>query len=568
MKKHGNKKSLQWENPDSNYRLYTDTMTYEETLSVFLSCGLLFTVMDKDLRLLKRMYSLLGIDNGEIYQQSITSSFYIPESDNAIFYDMVALISDKAKEDSVVFSVFNEALHAVFGDLKSIPQANYPLREYPRLYANKAIFDQNRSSYSELASHLKQQYLMRKDSIFGKAMDAPVSFNTGEPIFEDPLFKKYMGRRLEELSEYCNRFYNRTDVTTENIYEVLLEGMRHHSAQLEQPLHDKCVRTKYFQVYGGINNMVTRTLNRLGGPTLLQVTSPVTVSEGKAHLPDIEALVNDFYREYIRIRLFQHMTDNWVEASDSGPLISKLYLSRECIPDPAYVHSSIHFLFNIEVLNHLYEELRKKYYLDFSWEKQNYIASEQALKDDLSEMRRMLSDAQSRLDSANEKVLFYKAQAGVSRMVQNSPDILARTESMFEKKLDQKDEEIARLRKQLAFKDAYIELISQPDEEIATPSYDKDIVVAHKYLFVGRWQEAYPELKKTFPNSVFLDSPAKDISADVDAVVFLIKCMSHALFYKVQNAAALNEVPRVYCNNRNINNIYANIYEQLKKSGE
>lgn len=567
MKKHGNK-NLRWENPDSKHKFYTENMTYEETLSVFLSCSLMFTVIDKDLRLLKRMYSLLGIDNIEIYQQSITSSFYVADVDNAIFYDMVALISDKAKEDNSVFSVFNEAIHSVFGDLKSIPQVNYPLREYPKLYANKAVFDRNRSSYSEMASKLKQQFLVRKDSIFEKAMDAPLAFNTGEPIFEDPLFTKYMQRRMEELSQYCNRFYNRTDVTTDNIYEVLLEGMRHHSAQLEQPLHDKCVRTKYFQVYGGINNMVLRTLNRLGGPTLLQVTSPVTVSEGKAHLPDIEALVNDFYREYIRIRVFQHMTDNWDKASDSGTLISKLYLSRECIPEPAYVHSSIHFLFNIEVLNHLYEELRKKYYLEFSWEKQNYIASEQALKDDLSEMRRMLSDVQSRLDSANEKVLFYKAQAEVGRAMQNSPVILARTESLFEKKLDQKDEEIARLRRELAFKDAYIELISQPDEEIASTTYDKDVVAAHKYLFVGRWQEAYPGLKKAFPNSVFLDSPAKDISADVDAVVFLIKYMSHALFYKVQNTAALNDVPRVYCNNRNINNIYANIYEQLKKSGE
>ena len=567
MKKHGNK-NLRWENPDSKYRLFTDNMTYEETLSVFLSCGLMFTVHDNDLRLLKRMYSLLGIDNGEVYKQSVTSSFYFADADNTIFYDMVALISDKAKENSAVFSVFNEALHSVFDDLKSIPQVNYPLREYPKLYADRATFDRNRSSYSEMASTLKQQFLMRKDSIFEKAMDAPVSFNTGEPIFEDPLFKKYMGRRLEELSEYCNRFYNRTDVTTENIYEVLLEGMRHHSAQLEQPLHDKCVRTKYFQVYSGINNMVTRTLNRLGGPTLGQVTNPVTISEGKGYLPDIEALVTDFYREYIRIRVFQHVTDNWDKASDSGTSISKLYLSRECIPDPAYVLSSIHFLFNIEVLNHMYEELRKKYYIDFSWEKQNYIASEQALKDDLSEMRRMLSDVQSRLDSANEKVLFYKAQAEVSRTMQNSPVILARTESLFEKKLDQKDEEIARLRKELALKDAYIELISQPDEEIATTAYDKDAVAAHKYLFVGRWQEAYPGLKKAFPNSVFLDSPAKDINADVDAVVFLIKYMSHALFYKVQNAASLNDVPRVYCNNRNINNIYANIYEQLKKSGE
>lgn len=567
MKKHGNK-NLRWENPDSKYKLFTDNMTYEETLSVFLSCGLMFTVYDNDLRLLKRMYSLLGIDNGEVYKQSVTSSFCAYDDDKVIFYDMVALISDKATEDSAVFSVFNEALYSVFDDLKSIPQANYPLREYPKLYANKATFDRNRASYSEMASKLKQEFLMRKDSMFEKAMDASVVFNSGEPIFEDPLFNKYMERRLEELSEYCNRFYNRTDVTTENIYEVLLDGMRRHTAQQEQSLHDKCVRTKYFQVYSGINNMVMRTLNRLGGPQLIHVTTPTTISEGKGYLPDIEALVTDFYKEYIRIRVFQHITDNWDKASDSGISISKLYLSRECIPDPTYVLSSIHFLFNIEVLNHMYEELRKKYYLDFSWEKQNYIASEQALKDDLSEMRRVLSDVQSRLDSANEKVLFFKAQAEVSRTMQNSPVILARTESLFEKRLDQKDEEIARLRKELALKDAYIELISQPNEEIATTSYDKDVVAAHKYLFVGRWQEAYPGLKKAFPNSVFLDSPAKDISADVDAVVFLIKYMSHALFYKVQNAASLNDVPRVYCNNRNINNIYANIYDQLKKSGE
>ena len=171
MKKRGNK-NLRWENPDSKYRLFTDNMTYEETLATFLSCGLMFTVHDNDLRLLKRMYSLLGIDNGEIYHQSVTSSFYVPDVDNAIFYDMVALISDKAKEDNSVFSVFNEAIHSVYGDLKSIPQVNYPLREYPRLYANKALFDGNRSSYSELASQLKQQFLMRKDSIFEKAMDA------------------------------------------------------------------------------------------------------------------------------------------------------------------------------------------------------------------------------------------------------------------------------------------------------------------------------------------------------------------------------------------------------------
>lgn len=563
------REKTQWENPDRKTNtMYNGPATYEETLSALMASALLNYAYDKDYRLIKRMYNIMGITNEEIYNKGIISPFVKENDENDFFYDLIAVIHDKSREDDGVLSTFNEVLHSVFPNPTLSSKIPALLREYARLYADKTLFEKNTSSYSVLVSDIRHRYLARPNAKLQAVIDAHATFNTGEPIFEDPLFRKYIGRRLEELAAYCCKFYKRDDVTIDNIYDVLLEGMRSHSAQDEEPLHDKCVRTTYFQVYAGINNMVRRTLYRLGGPQLISITHTQSINEGKAYLPDMEALVTDFFKEYVRIRCCRHVTDHWDYSQDKGVSISKLYLSRECIPDPAYVHSSIQFLFNIELLNHVYNEQRKKYYLNFSWEKQNYIASEQALKDDLSEMRRMLSDVQSRLDSANEKVLFYKAQAEVSRTTQNSPVILARTESLFEKKLDQKDEEIARLRKELALKDAYIELISQPDEEIATTSYDKDVVTAHKYLFVGRWQEAYPGLKKAFPNSVFLDSPAKDISADVDAVVFLIKYMSHALFYKVQNAAALNDVPRVYCNNRNINNIYANIYEKLKKSGE
>lgn len=563
------RKMTQWENPDNKTNtMYNGPATYEETLSALMTSALLNYAYDKDYRLIKRMHNIMGITNGEIYNKSLISPFVKANDENDFFYDLIAVIHDKSREDYSVLSIFNEVLHAVFPSPTSSSEIPVLLREYAHLYADKTRFEKNKSAYFELVSDIRHHYISRQNAETQTAIDTHVTFNTGEPIFDDPLFRKYIGRRLEELAAYCCKFYKRDDVTIDNIYDVLLEGMRSHSAREEEPLHDACIRTTYFQVYAGINKMVRRTLNRLGGPELTFVTHTQFINEGKAYLPDMEALVTDFFKEYVRIRTFRHVTDHWDYSQDKGVSISKLYLSRECIPDPAYVHSSIQFLFNIELLNHVYNELRKRYYLDFSWEKQNYIASEQALKDDLSEVRRMLSDVQSRLDSANEKVQFYKAQAEVSRTMQNSPVILARTESLFEKKLDQKDEEIARLRRELAFKDAYIELISQPDEEIATTTYDKDVVAAHKYLFVGRWQEAYPGLKKAFPNSVFLDSPAKDISADVDAVVFLIKYMSHALFYKVQNAASLNDVPRVYCNNRNINNIYANIYEQLKKSEE
>ena len=39
--------------------------------------------------------------------------------------------------------------------------------------------------------------------------------------------------------------------------------------------------------------------------------------------------------------------------------------------------------------------------------------------------------------------------------------------------------------------------------------------------------------------------------------------MSHALFYKVQNTNSLNDVRRIYCNNRSVNNVLLNIYTAL-----
>lgn len=51
-----------------------------------------------------------------------------------------------------------------------------------------------------------------------------------------------------------------------------------------------------------------------------------------------------------------------------------------------------------------------------------------------------------------------------------------------------------------------------------------------KYLFVGHMDNDFQKLKKKFPNSVFMTENTDNISnINVDAVVYLIKCMSHSM---------------------------------------
>ena len=41
-----------------------------------------------------------------------------------------------------------------------------------------------------------------------------------------------------------------------------------------------------------------------------------------------------------------------------------------------------------------------------------------------------------------------------------------------------------------------------------------------------------------------------------DAVVLLIKSMSHKMYYKVKNTGVLSNVPHIYCNSKNITFVY------------
>lgn len=84
-----------------------------------------------------------------------------------------------------------------------------------------------------------------------------------------------------------------------------------------------------------------------------------------------------------------------------------------------------------------------------------------------------------------------------------------------------------------------------------------------RFLFVGHIGEALPELKHKFPNSIFMESETASLSGvEVDAIVMLIKWMSHSMFYKIKSSA-LAQAKTIMCNTKNIETILQKMYDEI-----
>ena len=87
-----------------------------------------------------------------------------------------------------------------------------------------------------------------------------------------------------------------------------------------------------------------------------------------------------------------------------------------------------------------------------------------------------------------------------------------------------------------------------------------------RFLFVGKLHESNAKLKQSFPTSIFMETDTANIKAlKVDGVVFLIRNMGHSMYYKVMQSNQFAELPKIYCNSRNINNIYQSMLNSMLK---
>lgn len=101
------------------------------------------------------------------------------------------------------------------------------------------------------------------------------------------------------------------------------------------------------------------------------------------------------------------------------------------------------------------------------------------------------------------------------------------------KVIENKDSEIADLKRQLEYQERFISELNKTDSEDTSNTYDLELV--QRFLVVGYISDVLPEIKHKFPNSIFMESKTSNLSGiEVDAVVMLIKWMMQSMFYRVK----------------------------------
>ena len=117
--------------------------------------------------------------------------------------------------------------------------------------------------------------------------------------------------------------------------------------------------------------------------------------------------------------------------------------------------------------------------------------------------------------------------------------------------------EIEKLQKQIQLQQEYLNLVNAAEEPDVAETLDISRLYGKRFLFVGKLHESNAKLKQAFPTSIFMETDTTNIkSLKVDGVVFLIRNMGHSMYYKVMQNNQFAELPKIYCNSRNINNIY------------
>ncbi len=540
-----------------------------EAMRRLMLAFLMRQIENNDFSVLHKLYERAQIDNKKLLEKAHTIRNVFKQPSETIFSDMVYLIYDISETNTSVLDYFYEITCKLF---------SYKVNEYEKLLELYRLGNENKwvSFYEKTYCVDKKNYLLylfhlflplynhEDDELCESCLeiipvinysylqtdqnlgDSTFIFNSEENIFDSTQFERYIDKRKEDLATYLSELY-KEKVTADNLSLFISNTLKSKAEEQATPLSP----TVDGIVTGCVGNIL---VEQFGG---LPWYSSIT-NDGKKgyklalnYQPNIDLIIHVYFKEYIKNKWINYYRDN-----EEG--FSKIYLSRDCIPqDQNEVWTSIMYLYNIDVMCKLFNNIKDDYYLNFSWEKvqqQDIIARYNIT---LSEMEDTIKTLKTKLDVEKENSHVLREQFTDKRKADETALQFERTLSEFNKKLEKKDEEIIRLKRQLENKEEYIQLLANPDDPEIEQAIDISILQNKKYLFVGHAKEALPDLKKVFPNSLFMETEGFSLTGiQVDGIVMLIKYMSHSMYYKICSTPVLKNIPWVRCNTKNINSIY------------
>lgn len=435
-------------------------------------------------------------------------------------------------------------------DVKKVKYARYTSEQIFRMFLIEYM-DVDVDSSKEIMAY----YMLITESIFNKtgesydySGDNEFYFNTDEEIANSPTFERFCKRRIDELIKYVAKEYELPTTTEDDLYLAI--GVICKSNEGIYDTRVSCY-TEGIATNSAIDIFVTH-----GG--VISWYNMLTNEDAENYQPNVRLIVKRYLWSLVKMESDKY---NRMYGED----MPKIYLSRDVKPSAREMFLCITHEYNMDVIYHLHEIILDEFYENFSFErllrKEEYIKLHskaaideleekiQGLQEELRREKKRYEAAQKRLIekySDNDKFLDYERQI-----------------SKLNKTVDEKDAEIESLKQQLRSQEEFADLVERKEDEIdSNQKVDMDLLKSKKYLFVGVVSSNLPELKKEFPNSVFMESPAANVSGiQVDGVVLLTKYMKHKLFYKVQSTGFLSKLPWVYCNTKNLDALHQKMME-------
>lgn len=374
----------------------------------------------------------------------------------------------------------------------------------------------------------------------------------GTPIIESKAYQRYDEEARQKLAEYLSQRYPSETVTSENLAQVIAQNV-HCGVHWDKAIQDVIV-DKIDERDDAILSAVTWigvSKYQFSHDMLVSIMGDGALGNTRAtnYHPEVEPLIDLAIQSYVR---------PYFELSQQKKLTRNV-LRKEIAPrvteNIEAFYNNITNLYYIDCLFKVLEECRDEYYFNFSW----FYDIEKA-DEFCEEAKKTTDNIVSCPIPQVEKDKYAKLDAQYERERKRVVEISRRHSHELAEKdrtIDARDGEIATLKQQLQIQQEFMDLFNAEEEPKIADTVDIHSLYGKRFLFVGKLLESYSALKKNFPNSMFMESETANIKAlKVDGVVLLIRNMSHSMYYKVMQNNQFAELPLIYCNSRNINNVY------------
>ena len=378
------------------------------------------------------------------------------------------------------------------------------------------------------------------------------------PVRETKVYNEGKQAVRQALAEYVNKRYSaNTAVTTENLADYIAK-------KIHTGIHDDDTSAyKKIDSLDPNDEVLFYALNFLGMDNydfsfdmlrnVMGDSNSNTWTKGANHHPDVGKLID---------LAFDSSFSPYAIFSDKN--LTRAIIRKEIVPSiidkiEAF-YERIVMMYYADCVYNVVQQYRDEYYYNFHWfydiEKQDAVR-EVPVSVAQPAVKKEVNDRYATLNAQYER-----ERKRVNEVCKMHAHELAEKD----RAISAQTNEIEILRTQLRIQQEFYNLASASEEPDVAETLDISSLYGKRFLFVGKLHESNAKLKQTFPTSTFMETDTANIkSLKVDGVVFLIRNMGHSMYYKVMQNNQFAELPKIYCNSRNINNIYQAMLNSAEK---